>query len=587
EEIKEDFWAGRGIDLDSPEVELFERRIRAEEASGFMPHSNIAGSYLVLCGFVAFGIAITKWRRSCDGVSMAGAVATSLGTIAILYSVFLTKSLGALLAGGAGILLWLVVYLARHWINANRSKALIIGWACAVAALGSVVGYGLKYDRLPHMSLTFRWQYWTTSAALIADHPFTGVGRENFGQRYLQYKPIDYPEEVDNPHNFFVQSAADWGLLGLVGVLVCLVGTTNRLTRPRIPARSTEANTEGAPSSIIACGVVLLAVLTVARLPLLGADDVNFLYSNSVICAIAWAFGFGAFTVAQRSSDKAASDSSNIATAISIGLFVFLLHEMINFALFVPGSATTCFALLAVGIAYRSPVASIPRAPGHRLSWLALTAGVVLTIAVVLLAVRPVASASCSLARARQAAHNLAAGPVSAQPADAYFLDAIAADPLDPTPGVERAKWLLALTSTPTLRDDAFDAAVASLHIAIARDPFAIRLRRQLMQVFQAKAAYTRNAEDYLAAVDAANKALTLYPTDPDSMVSLADRQLEAGHAVPSDDLLRAALQTYQRALDLDASRPDWEHFRGFTDRQEKAIRAEIQQIQQRLKHAE
>ena len=31
--------------------------------------------------------------------------------------------------------------------------------------------------------------------------------------------PIESPEEVANPHNLFVQAAADWGIPGLVGML--------------------------------------------------------------------------------------------------------------------------------------------------------------------------------------------------------------------------------------------------------------------------------------------------------------------------------------------------------------------------------
>ena len=50
ESIKEDFWARQGVDPDSPKVDAFERRMRARESAGFFPHSNVTGSYLVMCG---------------------------------------------------------------------------------------------------------------------------------------------------------------------------------------------------------------------------------------------------------------------------------------------------------------------------------------------------------------------------------------------------------------------------------------------------------------------------------------------------------------------------------------------------------
>ena len=53
ENIKDDLWARQDVELDSPKVELFERRLKARETSGFLPHSNVAGSYMVLCGMAA------------------------------------------------------------------------------------------------------------------------------------------------------------------------------------------------------------------------------------------------------------------------------------------------------------------------------------------------------------------------------------------------------------------------------------------------------------------------------------------------------------------------------------------------------
>ena len=63
ESIKDDFWAQQGVDLSAPKVELYERRLKAHEAQGFLPHSNIAGSYLALCGMAALALAAPFWLR--------------------------------------------------------------------------------------------------------------------------------------------------------------------------------------------------------------------------------------------------------------------------------------------------------------------------------------------------------------------------------------------------------------------------------------------------------------------------------------------------------------------------------------------
>ena len=146
-----------------------------------------------------------------------------------------------------------------------------------------------------------------------------------------------------------------------------------------------------------------------------------------------------------------------------------------------------------------------------------------------------------------------------------------------------RAFWLLAVSSLPRFRSEALPAAVESLEATIERDPFNVNLRRQLMQLCRTKAQHTNSADDYQAAVRAATEALELYPLDPSGIASLGDCQKQAGEVAGSNELLRQAIETYQKALDLDASRPQWERIRGFRDRERDAIQAKIQDIRERL----
>ena len=59
-EHREEIWASQGIPLDSPQVELFERRMAAREASGYLSHSNVAGAHLLLDFFVALGLGVSR-----------------------------------------------------------------------------------------------------------------------------------------------------------------------------------------------------------------------------------------------------------------------------------------------------------------------------------------------------------------------------------------------------------------------------------------------------------------------------------------------------------------------------------------------
>ncbi len=601
--IRVEFWADQGVELDSSQVELFERRMLAREAAGFMPHSNVAGSYLVLCGFAAIALTVVTWRRARDPGGRALAAACALGVVIIVAAAVTTKSRGALLSGVAGLVLLVLAWRMRFWIDSHRVKALVIGWACVIAGGAAVVGHGLHHGTLPGASLAFRWDYWRASAELIGDHPMTGVGRENFGRHYLRYKSIESPEEVANPHNLFVQSAADFGLVGLAGVAAMLIGGSIALCGPiaRRRARNDAAPRGGdvssgtsvralpAERSARAVGfgvpwaVVLLLVVTIGRIPLLGSTDADFVYYATVTTGLIWLVGFALFMagdnlIAGGSSGRAESGGSVVGTGVAIGLFAFLLHDMINFAMFVPGTAMTFFALLAYCIAERRSEDSgqrqgRPRSVGL---WVAFAAAVVVTSAIVAVPLIPVARANRHLSAAKAAANSPVGPRIADHPAEQHFLAAAAADPLDPTPHVSRAGWLMAVAGIPQLRDEAWNLAEGALGAAIERDPYRASLHRTLMNLHLDRAEANGQSEDWTKAIEEARAALALYPQDPAGIAALADCQLRAGLALQSDDLLGESIAGHERALALDQERPEWETLRRFRQREIDEIRASI-----------
>jgi len=585
---KAEFWAKQGVDLESPTVELFERRMLAREASGFLPHSNVTGSYLVLCGFAALGLTIAAWKRAAN--TRAGLVVAGGGalTVAIFSAVFFTKSRGAALATLAGLCLWGVLWLFAGWIGRHRRGAVALGWLCALLGLAAVVGHGLYHGSLPGASLNFRWQYWTASADLIADHWLTGVGRENFGRHYLRYKSIEASEEIANPHNLLVQAAADWGMVGLVGLAVMSIGESLAVTRRKsvtepetTPARLTRPPDSFGSAALI-WTIFLAVAVTLVRLPLLGTTDPNFLYVSSVMTAVPWLVGFlFLLHVAGFVTDGAARRT--LSTGIAIGLFTLLLHELINFALFVPGSAMTFFALLAVCLTERSDAEPIRGHAGAKHRWLPVLLSGLVTLAAVAIGLWPVAAAARHLRLARQTGQHMTADPVAAQPTDRHFQRAAAIDPLDPSPLTARTDWLLALSSDPLRREEAFALAIKSLDEAVRRDPHAVRHRRAMMRLYRMRASASGRVEDYLAAVEAGRAATQLYPNDPTGYVQLAEMQFAAGEAAQVEDLVREAVANLRHAVHLDDSRPGWEIIRRFSKRQRDEIEAQIARAEEFL----
>jgi len=592
--IKDQFWAKQGVELDSNQVEAFERRMNAREATGSFPHSNVAASYLVLCAMAAAGLVLARARRARAPADRAFLAVAACAVLLIGLASGLAKSVGATATAIAGLILWLALTWKRPWVDAHRKKVFVIGWCCIVAGILATVGYGLYKDRPGRWTLTyewqssimFRWQYWRASAGMIADHPLTGVGRENFGRHYLEHKLIESPEEIANPHNLFVQVAADWGIFGLVGLLAMLGTGSYVVTRCRIPQSVTASRKRTAEivPSVIYWAIGLTLVVVLGRLPLLGTDNWSYLYYTSVVTGVVWLLGFVVFAYGAPFGGQPDEPNARVFGAgVAIGLFTFLAHDMINFATFVPGSATTFFALLAVCIAEvtgEQPITAPPKIRAWRLPLGGLAAAIVVFTYVGLV---PVVRSARNLEQARASSRHVLPAPVTSQLPYHQFENAAAADPVDPTPYLEQAQWLIAASSLPDLRESALDAAIASIERAIRRDRYSLRLRRTHVRACQEKAKITGSTDDLHKAVDAAHAALALYPLDPKGMVALADCQVEVGKATNAKDELQQAIAGYERALKIDDDRLAWEELRRLRPKDREAIQVRIEQVQNLL----
>jgi len=586
--IKQEFWARQGVALDSAKVELFESRMRAREATGFLSHSNITGSYMVLCGLAAVGAVVGRWRVSKTSADRFVAVACGFIAFLILGATILTGSRGALVAGMAGAGLWILVTLLRRWIEKHRARASFLAWLLIGGGLFSAVGHGLYHGSLPGVSLSFRWQYWVSSTGLIGDHFLTGVGRENFGRHYLQYKSLASPEEISNPHNLFVQIASEWGLLGLVGIIIMLVGGSITITRVWPPPNPSLAREDVDSKSIsgvdarflldLTWAISLALAVVLCRLPLLGTSNPYFLYASSIPIGLAWLVSFLCFVQPQWGGDSG-GELPTTGTATGCGLFAFLLHEMINFALFVPGSAVTFFALLAYCIS-GLPTAKANHPRGKR-PWLGSVMFIAVTTTAAVGVLVPVWRAAFHLSKARAAVAESPSVALDNHLAQRHFLAAAAADPLDPTPHVLRAEWLLGMAVHPPLRAEALTSVIGSLDQAGRRDPAYLHVHRLRARVYLLRAGHTASAEDYAAAVSAAEKVVELYPLDPQGIVALADCQKIAAEATHSSGLFHSAADNYRRALRLDDSRPNWERIRRFRERERKEIESKMAEAEQ------
>ncbi|HEY3242360.1 MAG TPA: O-antigen ligase family protein [Phycisphaerae bacterium] len=589
-ERKEQIW---GPDADPAQVELFEHRMRAAEATGYLEHSNVTAGYLLLTGIAAVALAAGRWRAAALPYRRGFAVVGLLLGIGMCATLPLTGSYGSMAALGAGVVVLIVVRWADGWIEQHRKQALLIGWGVVGLGIGATVGLGLARGTLPHPSLAFRWQYWKASAQMFAEHPLAGVGRENFGRHYLQYKRIESPEEVANPHNFLVQAACAWGVLGLAGMVALLVGGSLAVTRRPQDSTLNEgsgfrgqelpltAHLEGPPwrNSPLLWALALGLGIFIPRLALLGSTNSDYLTWETGFAGSIWLI---AFFVLSLESDRYGAFLDDplpgVAMFINVGLFAFLLQDTINFALFVPGAATAFFALLAVPIVLRAQLKPatrpLPRialaAPG-----LALIAYVALTVAVW--------RCQAALSTARAAAGALTAGVPREQPAYRAYERAAKADALDPTPPLELSRWLLAASGRMDQPGDFYREARDMAIEARRRDPFSLSAQRQLAAVLGQIARASGDIRDCESALNAHRRLLEIYPQNPQGFVELAEAAAEMGAVLHDKARLRAALDHYTHALELDNLRGPNE-IRRFTDQQRAGIRTQMARLQELIR---
>jgi len=172
---------------------------------------------------------------------------------------------------------------------------------------------------------------------------------------------------------------------------------------------------------------------------------------------------------------------------------------------------------------------------------------------------------------AKDASNRPQTGPIEQHPTYRSFVAAAQADPLDPTPWVEQARWLTGLGGESSLR-----GAIESLRQGIERDPFNASYQRAEAHLYLRLAETTHERGDYASAIEAEKAALALYPGDPSGLVSLGDTLLTTGEALESDELLREAIEDYRQALELDNRRLSWETIRRFRTQEVAEINYKI-----------
>ena len=432
--------AQAGLEDDSTDSRLFEVRLRERTTKGWFALANVYGSLMILLTLAAAGVAADTWlaaRRGPPGDMSApvAAIGVTLIALAGAVSLCLTASKGAIACGAVAAAGAVAISLVRSWAARHRRALVIATAAVFVAAAAGVVAYGAARGSLPSRSLQVRWEYWTGAADIVRDRPVLGAGPGNFADAYLVHRPPGAEESVKNPHNVIVQAISEYGLLGgglyltLLAMLLVLVG----IRGAQRPAETLQTRSPHPHAALWFTAIVAVAALAwriaVTHYP----NGWVLAYDNWVpVAGLAAGVAVGVWAC-RLASDAGGSRFTWIALAC--GLAGFALHNLSDFALFLPGAAMVFYVAAGALVAGRTGRAQlVHRTTAAALAVLLGAVTVWLTIDVL----RPVRQSSAAV-------RDAAAGFTSRNwplTRDA-LLRATRADPYDAAPSADLAGLLI------------------------------------------------------------------------------------------------------------------------------------------------
>lgn len=509
-----------GIEPGTFQQFLFEHRLYSRGVRGFFTTSNSAASFALLACAAAAVLLVARFRagrtrEAAPRYKLFGALAAFL----VLAGLLLTQSKGGILALGAGLALGGLAAGVHRWLPTQRrlivTAAVALALLLGIGAGGAAVHYGLTHGRLPGgNSMLVRWQYWTASAKMIADHGLTGAGPGNFSDYYTHYKAAAALESVADPHNFLLSLMTQYGPLGLLGFLAMVFVPLGRVIATPAPAPPEPAATPQpsfrtlALATLLAMGASLLFVRGLLIPTAADSPDVLLYELITVHVAPVAAFLIGFLLVAapldRGSSQPAGLTGPVLPTILGCAVLAVLLHNLVDYALFEPGVWMTFWVVMACLIAARVQQQSGSRiavSAGRVGKPLAVVATVALLGAYGLFVWRPAYQTTVGIQRARQAA---SAGRYDA--AHRYLETAAQADPLSPVTANFNGRLYLQQHEQAEPKQPALlESAAVCFQQAIARNPADYKSFEKLATV------YSRLGQPQQA-YDAELRAAALYP---------------------------------------------------------------------------
>ncbi|MBN1590301.1 MAG: O-antigen ligase family protein [Pirellulales bacterium] len=517
----------------------FEERLNSREPFATFALTNSLAGYLAPWLVVAIGLAAVGRWRNVTGMLVVVLPTTACG--------LLTKSRSAYVAVALGLAL---VALARRrerrpigWIWPMVAALIVVVLVAGAVAVGEldaeVFGEAGK-------SLGYRVQYWQSTWALIKDHPVLGCGPGQFQNGYTAYKLPEASEEVADPHNFLLEiwaTAGTGGVLALLAVLGCFAwsvrkGVTGVSPVPeQTPAHGQDAGGARVEPPQEATSDASRWVYGGALVGFLAASPLGALGTTAPGLAL-YLFGLplGAVTVFMLADWI--KDGRLPIVLVGIGLVVLLVNLLAAGGIGFPGVAGTFWVLLALGLSLteEKPKGPLPRA----VAWGVTVFAVALAASCYWTGYQPVLRARGPM--------NTAAVTFDLGARRDHLLEAARADSLWADPRKQLASAALEEWRNDH-RQESLDEFRRYSAEATRLDPeswsYWHALGDQYLEVYR----YTSSVDDLKAALESYRRAIAIYPNNAKCHASFAIALRLAGQEA-------LARQEAETAVRLDDSMP-------------------------------
>jgi len=185
---------------------------------GFLGNPDFAAAFLALTCIAALAPILSKGAKVIFKIS---------SLIYIVLALYLIKLSGV----KQGILIFVIGIVCIVILILYHSKFKVLSYLAIIGAISTVTfvlfalfNIGPLASLLYKTSLTARGYYWQAGLTMITDHPFLGVGLDNYGDWYRRSRSIDAynwsPTQYTNAaHNVFIDIAANGGLILLIIML--------------------------------------------------------------------------------------------------------------------------------------------------------------------------------------------------------------------------------------------------------------------------------------------------------------------------------------------------------------------------------